>query len=198
MQRLQIRRTGFRLEVGEPTQIAQRFRELAFDVAILATEPGITPAPVDGFSAEPLLDDPMLVLLPYRHSLLGRTLLPPAALTKEQWITASEETDPEYTLLVRIFTETGRKLRPVVQADDFAVTQAFVAAGLGLALLPQLAYDQIAKGVQARHVADSRFARRLHLAWRTDREGVEPLIDDIRETAATIIARHPVPTDQAD
>lgn len=190
---LRARRIDFELLVAEATQIAAHVRELVFDVAIVTSEPGVAPTFPSEVVTTPLVRDPLLVWIPDGHPLVARSELTLADLLHNRWITTTGDDDPEYTLLRRAFAQAGQEFQPTIRADDFDVTKALVAAGLGLSLLPRLAVTQTAAGINARRVADPRFARQLHLVWREDRPDATEFVEDVRCTAASLPERPPAP-----
>ncbi len=174
----------FRLLVGEPHEVAAACSHRAYDVAVLVTEPGVeSPAP-EFMSSRVLMDDPLLMVLPRSHPLTARDSVGVADLVGHAWITPTSDDDPEHGLLIRALAERGHPTTPVIRVDEFEVTKALVAQGLGLALLPRLALAEAEPGLEARPIDDPRFARRLHLAWRSDNPALLPFVERIAEAGA--------------
>ncbi|MEU6865656.1 LysR substrate-binding domain-containing protein [Streptomyces sp. NPDC046876] len=89
---------------------------------------------LEGCALHHLLDERMYVALPRAHRLADRELLRLAELADEEWIAASDR--PEETLMA---TARGFRPRSTVLAADWIAKQGFVAAGLGVTLVPALA-----------------------------------------------------------
>ncbi|MGH8795275.1 MAG: LysR family transcriptional regulator [Stackebrandtia sp.] len=87
-----------------------------------------------------LLDEPMLVALPGGHRLAGRESVRLSELENESWIAGSAAV--EETL---IRAALRREFRPDVAyvVRDWIAKQGFVAAGLGVTLVPALAVDSV-------------------------------------------------------
>jgi DNA-binding transcriptional LysR family regulator len=172
---------GFELFVGEPHEVVVRFRNLAFDVAILLTEAEAPPPVPEWAESETLLDDPLLVVLPPGHAAASRGCVDLEALAAEPWIASSSNVSPEYTILLRTFSEFGREPQFVARTADSMVNQRLVAAGLGVSLVPQLLVRRLSPAVVARPLQDGRFTRRIHMAWRTPPTDVtRKFLDSVR------------------
>lgn len=108
-----------------------RLEEGSLDAAVVGTP--ADPARVD---LVPLLDEPLLVAVPAGHRLAGREGVRLEELAGEAWIAGQERARD--TLLA---PAEARGLRPriVHVVREWAAKQGFVAAGLGVTLLPALA-----------------------------------------------------------
>ncbi|MFE9629448.1 LysR family transcriptional regulator [Streptomyces sp. NPDC006463] len=107
------------------------------DLAVVADTSG---RPPQGCTAHHLLDERMYVALPPGHRLAGRTDVRLAELADEEWIAGG--TRPEETLM-RSALEGGFRPRTGFVAADWIAKQGFVAAGLGVTLIPALAASSV-------------------------------------------------------
>ncbi|MFF2849381.1 LysR family transcriptional regulator [Streptomyces sp. NPDC058001] len=107
------------------------------DVAVVSY-PG--PHHIDGFDLRKLCDDYMYVALPADHRLAGARQLRLADLADEEWIAGSSR--PEDTLISSCL-RTGFQPRIGFVARDWMAKQGFVAAGVGITLVPSLAADAV-------------------------------------------------------
>lgn len=153
--------------VDEAPGALRRLRSGEVDL-ILAVEPyhpGSPPA--DGLHRWHLLTDPYRLLLPGEHPLGARgRAVPVKALAEEPWIVT---TGPDDYLRVTWMAHTAAAgFTPVVGAetDEFPVTQGYVAAGLGVAMVPKLATGVLRPGVVVRRLAPEPPAREIWLATR--------------------------------
>ena len=97
----------------------------------------------------PLLDDPLVGLLPAGHRLADRDEQHPVALAElaeEQWIAGCPQCRGH---LVELCAGAGFEPRIDFATDDYPAVVGLVAAGLGVAVLPRLAlaavrYDGVA------------------------------------------------------
>jgi len=179
---------AYHLTVAESPDLAEQLREGRLHVALLMSEPDIPLLLGDDIASEPLVDDPLVVLLPPRHPAADQAVVPLASLAGETWISGVSDDDPPHREIIRAYREQGVDVRIGPRVDDYAVTEALVAAGLGVSLMPMIALDQLSGAVVTRPLDDARFARRIHIAWHTRprRPAVEQLVDEIRGVAASL------------
>ncbi len=91
-----------------------------------------------------LFDDPMFVAMPRAHPLAGAYPLALECFADEPWMLATPNTCPDSALLLRACHRAGFEPRIAFQNDDYSVILGFVAAGVGVALIP----DMVARGVR--------------------------------------------------
>jgi DNA-binding transcriptional LysR family regulator len=138
------------LSEGEPEDIAPRLRAGEFDLALLFGFPGGGGELVEGpLTVTHLLDDPMDVVLPAGHPLVGRARLTLADLQGEDWVQTSSAS-PCARHVVRSCLAAGFEPRVSFESDDYATVQGLVAAGVGVALIPRLALTRLDPGVVVR------------------------------------------------
>ncbi|MCU7824344.1 LysR family transcriptional regulator [Kitasatospora sp. DSM 101779] len=91
---------------------------------------------------QPLLDDPMVVLVPAGHRLAGRDGGPVGVgeLADEQWIAGCPQCRGH---LVELCAGAGYQPRIDFATDDYPAVVGLVAAGLGVAVLPGMALDSV-------------------------------------------------------
>ncbi|MEU6531068.1 LysR family transcriptional regulator [Streptomyces sp. NPDC046928] len=97
----------------------------------------------DGLRLVRLLDDPYAAVLPRDHPLAGEEIVDLHQLSGEQWV-GSEPPGPCLEPVLDSCAAAGFSPDFVVQSEDYATAQGFVAAGLGVGLMPML-------GLRARH-----------------------------------------------
>ncbi|MFI6153445.1 LysR substrate-binding domain-containing protein [Kitasatospora sp. NPDC051170] len=89
----------------------------------------------------PLLDDPLVGLLPASHPLAGREgPVELAELAGEQWIAGCPQCRGH---LVELCAGAGFEPRIDFATDDYPAVVGLVAAGLGVAVLPRLALQSV-------------------------------------------------------
>src|ERR1700754_1806142 len=126
------------LAEGEPEEIAPRLRAGEFDLALLFEFPGVRERPGTGLRTVGLLEDPMHVALPAAHPLADKPALTLADLRDENWVQTSESS-PCARHVVRSCLAAGFEPHVTFESDDYETVQGLVAAGVGVALIPQLA-----------------------------------------------------------
>nr|WP_285547682.1 LysR family transcriptional regulator [Streptomyces lavendulae] len=118
---------------GPTAKHAALLAEGGLDLAVLSTPAGIT---LPGPELYHLLDEPMYVALPRGHRFADRAVLRLSELAGEDWIEG--DVRPEQTLLAPALA-AGFLPRVAFRVNDWTAKQGFVAAGLGITVLPELA-----------------------------------------------------------
>jgi DNA-binding transcriptional LysR family regulator len=123
------------LQEGLTATLMGHLRAGDLDLAVVG---GSTDGPLDAelVDLRPLMDDPMLVALPGDHPLANRRKVRLAELAGDRWIAGSPRVEET---LVSAFTRQG--FRPEIESviGAWIAKQGFVAAGLGVTLIPSLA-----------------------------------------------------------
>jgi DNA-binding transcriptional LysR family regulator len=131
------------LAEGEPEQIAPRLRAGEIDLALLfefgssAGADEITRV-ADEITRVELLEDPLFLALPREHRLAKRRKLRLEDLRGEAWVQTSSAS-PCARHVVRICHAAGFEPNVAFESDDYQTVQGLVAAGVGVALIPELA-----------------------------------------------------------
>src|SRR5919204_6124201 len=129
------------LAEGEPEEIVPRLRAGELDLALLFEFEGQTPL-AEELSRIELLEDPMYLALPRGHRLADKPRLRLSDLGGESWIQTSHES-PCARHVVRCCHAAGFEPSVSFESDDFHTVQGLVAAGVGVALIPQLALSAV-------------------------------------------------------
>jgi DNA-binding transcriptional LysR family regulator len=85
-----------------------------------------------------LFDDPMYVALPAAHPLAHAPELPLRLLADESWMLATKDSCPDAELFFSLCEAEG--IDPCIgfQYDDYAALLGFVAAGVGISVIPDM------------------------------------------------------------
>jgi DNA-binding transcriptional LysR family regulator len=97
-----------------------------------------------GIEQVPLFDDPMYVAMPPEHPLVSENRLGLARFAEAQWMLATTNTCPDSRLFLRACHAAGFEPRIAFQSDDYPAILGFVAAGVGVALIP----DMVCRGIR--------------------------------------------------
>ncbi|WP_089915070.1 LysR family transcriptional regulator [Lentzea albida] len=155
------------LKLTEPTD---PFVELAAgraDVAITVLEQD-APAP-EGMISRHLLADPLYAVLPRGHALARKRVLDLADLADEPWVDGDcSYSGPCADLVRNACAGAGFSPQIAVESDDYATAQGFVAAGLGVTLIPRLGLGFAHPGVVLRRVRNPEPVRHIHVVYRED------------------------------
>ncbi|MER5731359.1 LysR family transcriptional regulator [Streptomyces sp. NPDC002138] len=143
--------TRISLVEAEPPRSVEMLREGDCDVALAFRYAGAGP---DGAAAEwddlvvrPLLTDRLVGLVPEGHRLAGAARVGMAELAEEPWIAGCPRCRRH---LVDVCEAAGFTPRIDFATDDYPAVVGLVGAGLGVAVLPELAVESVrAKGVAA-------------------------------------------------
>jgi DNA-binding transcriptional LysR family regulator len=126
------------LAEGESEEIAPRLRAGDFDIVLLFEFEGVGERLGAGMRRFELLDDPLHLALPAEHALVRRRELQLEDLHEESWVQTSASS-PCARHVVRSCHAAGFEPRVSFESDDYQTVQGLVAAGVGVALIPQLA-----------------------------------------------------------
>lgn len=173
------------LAEGEPEQIAPRLRAGELDFVLLYEFEGVGERLGAGISRIELLDDPLHLALPADHGLAGREALRLEDLRDEAWIQTSAST-PCARHVVRSCHAAGFEPQVSFESDDYQTVQGLVAAGVGVALIPQLALSTVRDDIAIRALHPRSPVRKVFAA--TPRAAavtpaVATMLDVLRETA---------------
>lgn len=152
---------------------------------LLLYEYNLLPRVADpGIELTPLLTEPLLAALPPG---LDREQVRLAELADQPWIAPDSDAELR-TCLERACGQAGFAPQLDHISDDCAVALAFVAAGLGVSLVPPLAAESASADVRLRPVREPRLSRRVSVAARAGGARVPSLavlIENLREAALT-------------
>ena len=179
---------GLDLGVAETDEALSLLRSGNIDLAVVAG--ASTPPKAAGLVHTHLLDDPYRVALPRTHRLASRRSIDLSDLSGDAWVgttcTAASCAAIAYDACVR----AGFTPRFIIQSDEFATTVGFVAAGLGVALVPLLALGAIPDDVRVLKVRGEQAVRRVYAVTRPERSSqptVAVMVDALRRSASAYL-----------
>lgn len=149
---------------AEPPEALQMLRAGEVDIAlILDGSPAVQyGAAVDQVT---LLEDPMHVVLPIDHpAAAGGGSVKLSQLAGEQWMMGSGGDCPDTSLFWGACRKAGFEPSVPFNLDDYNAIQGFVAAGMGVAVIPEVALKAIRDDVVVRPIAPKPPARRIMAA----------------------------------
>ena len=154
------------LELHEARDDAELYGRL--ERAELELSFGLLPTPEGPFEALELMTDPYVLLVAADSPLADRAAAPPLTEIAELPLIGFTQCRQERWLETTLH---ARATRPtwVFRSDDNATIQAMAAAGVGAALVPQLAVDASDERTVAIELGDLLPPRRLGIVWHTDR-----------------------------
>lgn len=177
------------LRVADPDEALPMLRQGLLDVAVV--EAHEVPAPgilSDGLTLDLLLSDPFRIVLPRGHRLASKRVIRLSETAGESWVDVRCEVGCCRAATDAAFTSAGFTPRRAVESDEYWAAQGFVAAGLGLALIPTLALGVLHPGVAVRRLATSiEPVRHVLAATRpaiAGTAGVRTMLTALRATAS--------------
>lgn len=143
--------------------------------------------PRDGVRLVHLLDDPYRAVLPRGHRLAAKRVLALADLADEPWVDCEWPAGPCLEAVLDSCAAAGFSPNFAVQSEDYATAQGFVAAGLGVALIPRLGLGNRHPAVVVRRVHRPQPSRAIFAAVRETslaQPALHTLLDALRDAAA--------------
>lgn len=184
---------------AEPEEAVPMLRAGELEVAIVAA-----PNQPDGFGElyhgvdlHHLLDEPRYVLLPPEHRLGGRKRLRLHDLAGEVRVELARTPTRHGRIYLAPGPEPGPdEPRVAFRSDDFNVVQGLVAAGAGIAVVPELALTNLRPDITIRNLGSSAPMRAVAAATLS---GVHrsPATSALLELLTEVTARHLTTRDQA-
>jgi DNA-binding transcriptional LysR family regulator len=147
------------LAEGEPEQIVPRLRAGELDLALLFEFAGESPLPKDMTRTE-LLEDPLYLALPRAHPLAAKASIRLGDLAGEAWVQTSRSS-PCARHVVRSCHAAGFEPNVAFESDDYQTVQGLVAAGVGVALIPELALSVLRDDILTRALAPAPPVRQV-------------------------------------
>jgi len=176
------------LTEGEPEEIAPRLRAGEFDLALLFEFEGVSEQLGAGLDRIELLEDPMYLALPDDHSLADAPRIRLQDLSGESWVQTSAAS-PCARHVVRSCHTAGFEPAVSFETDDYQTVQGLVAAGVGVALIPQLALSTVRDDITIRAL-HPRAPVRTVLAATARRARTAPAADRMLEVLADVSRRY--------
>ncbi|MFE1928092.1 LysR family transcriptional regulator [Streptomyces asoensis] len=183
--RLREAHPGVRVDLrltADPQDPSAEVREGRADLALLV---GSAERRGDGVRLTRLLDDPYLAVLPRGHRLAGRRSVRLAELAEEPFV-GSEWPGPCLDAQLDACAAAGFRPGFAVQSEDYMTAQGFVAAGLGVSLVPRLGLGSRHPGVVVREVRDPVPVRVIQAVTRATapaQPALDAFVDALKQAA---------------
>jgi DNA-binding transcriptional LysR family regulator len=158
---------GVELEVyGEQLTPALVERLLAHDLDVAVMR---NPEPGAPLAVAPLRSERLICALPADHPAAGNESVELAALSEEPFVTyPSGRRSVTYEAVMQACRQVGFVPREVVEVRETATLVAFVAAGIGVALVPEPVRSLAVEGVAFRALSDVDHRTELVVASRME------------------------------
>lgn len=176
---------GVRIDLGmiDPDDPLPEVTQGRADLAIVVRPHGGSP---QGVHLVRLLDDPYRAVLPRGHRLAEQRVIDLSDLADEPWV-GSEWPGPCLDAILEGCAAAGFSPDIAVRSEDYATAQGFVAAGLGVSLIPYMGLANRHPDVVVRRVRNPEPVRAIHAAVRETSLGqpaLDTLLTALRDAAA--------------
>ncbi|MDQ4214933.1 LysR family transcriptional regulator [Microbacterium capsulatum] len=162
----ELRAAGFDPDVTEAEldPLMAGMTGLTLDAAIVYDAPGRPTVLPPGFRMIPVVREQLSVIVPAEHRLVGRDRITLADLEDDPWVVGATAADPVDAALLAAARSAGFTPRIAMRSDDYAVVAAYVAAGIGVALVPALALPRQGEDdIAVLPLTGTTFERRIFL-----------------------------------
>ncbi|WP_350349576.1 LysR family transcriptional regulator [Agromyces sp. G08B096] len=126
-------------------------------------DPAVAEGAVDGYDVEHLRTEGYRAVVADTHPLAGRPAVTMAELARESWIDNDHAQGPCRDILLASCAAHGFSPAFRVAAPDYPSAFDFVAAGLGVTVVPALGAHRVPDGLVAVPVDDAALRRRIML-----------------------------------
>lgn len=160
------------------------------DLAVVNVTPAI-PAPSDRrFDQQPLLDEPLDLLVPVGHELAGRQSVQLCDAAGERWVISRHGTE-HHDLTLIACTAAGFAPEVAHRAREWFAVSALVAAGFGVALMPRLGcippeHKVVRVPLHGSPIPSRRIVTAVRCGSR-DYPSIKETLDALTEIAGTMI-----------
>jgi DNA-binding transcriptional LysR family regulator len=169
------------LRVAERDDSLPALRQGEAEVVVTVEDFAAGEAPSDGLAWFHLLDDPYRLVLPRQHRLAGRRVIDLGELADDNWVDTMCSVGCCHEASDKAFRNAGFEPRRTVEADEYWPAQGFVAAGIGIALMPGLALGVLHEAVVVRRLRkDNEPVRHVWAATRPALAGNTPVKTMVR------------------
>jgi DNA-binding transcriptional LysR family regulator len=174
------------LRLHEPAYSVEHTAAGEADVQLVVLRPDDAERPVAGVRLVHLLDDDYSVVLPRGHQLAAFDSVELAELAGQPWVDTEFQQGVCRQIMLDSFAAAGFVPNFVVESDDYPTAQGFVAAGLGVAMMPRLGLDTVHSGVVVRPMGNPRPVRSIYAAIAegvVDQPAVRGMVEALRAAA---------------
>lgn len=172
---------------AEPEESVPRLRAGEFDLVLTFDYPRLPEVTERDVERTLLMTESMHVALPAGHPLAERPAVRMADLSDEVWLSGDSPSSCG-EMVMRACRDAGFEPRVGFESDDYHVLQGFVAAGLGVTLLPDLALPTLRSDIVVLPTEPEAPLRRVWAATRP--EGARaPATDALLEVLVAAGAR---------
>lgn len=178
------------LAIAETEEALAQLRSGHRDLCVIAENSPVTDEGRDGLTYMHLLDDPYRLVLPLAHPAASARTVPLQDMADESWIATASARCNTLQTVTTACARAGFSPRFAIEADEFATTVGFVAAGLGVALVPMLALSSFPDDVVSRRLRGGGPSRQVYVVTRSARPShpmIKVLVQALRSSAGSYL-----------
>jgi DNA-binding transcriptional LysR family regulator len=179
------------LRPAEPDDGLRLLRAGESDVA-LSIEATFAARTDDDIDTVDLLDDPMYIMMPRDHPMAGRARMRLSDFADDAWMIGTTGHCPDASIFLRACQAAGFEPDIAFNLDDYNAIQGFVAAGMGVSFIPDLALIAVRDDVVVRSMGARPPVRRIVATTLADSfrsPAKQAMLDVLVEIAAEFGAR---------
>ncbi|MCP3426999.1 LysR family transcriptional regulator [Rothia sp. AR01] len=155
------------LDEGEPYELFPRVSDGGLDLA-LGFQYDLVPRKFpDNLRLSEVMTEDLYVVAHRKHRLAGRPSVRLEELHGETWVAHREET-PSHHCLQELCARSGFRPEIAFRSNNLGTVKGIVAAGLAVAMIPQLSYRPDEDDVVALPIAETMPRRQIVAATRAD------------------------------
>lgn len=149
---------------------------------------------VRGYDVHPLLEEPYLAVLPSTHPLARRQWVTLRDLADEPWVDNDFSRGPCRQIVIDACAAVGFAPDFHVETHDYPTAISFVAAGVGISVLPRLGLGVLPSELTAVPVVDPTPVRRISVRIRSalrNNPAAARIVELLRERTSPLDANQP-------
>ncbi len=160
--------SDLRVEVDLVELAARRATDADIEIYIAEStstrrDPSASDGDTDGYLVEDLLTERYVAVVPSTHPLADRASVSIAELEREPWIDNDHAHGPCREIVLSACTAAGYQPHFRAAAPDYATAFDYVAAGVGVTVVPRLGAFLLPRSVVPIPVSDTQVRRRIML-----------------------------------
>jgi len=152
---------------AEPEESLPRLRAGELDLALTFDYPAVPKSEERDLTQTLVLSESMHLALPKNHALASKQVVPLSKLCETEWLCGSRPSSCG-EVVVAACRNAGFEPRIGFESDDYNVMQGYIAAGLGVTLLPDLALANLRSDVVVRPTDPPAPERRVWAVSRSE------------------------------
>ena len=140
-----------------------------------------------------LFEEPMLMALPHDHPLASRPTLTLADLADERWMLGTTTACPDANRFIQACHSAGFDPEIAFHNDDYTAILGFVAAGVGVAPVPEMVLRHASKHVAVRPLAPQALTRAILASYPSGYQSgpTKAMLEILTQVSQRWVAKRP-------